>query len=318
MRLSSSMVSDRLLSDLQRSYTRMAATQQQISTGRRVNAPSDDPLAAATESLRTSDLEGIKRSQDSVNSASSWLSATETGLSSVGDVLARARELALQGANAATDPASRALIAGEIDQLAKSAKDALNTKFGDAYIFSGTASDAPPYAAATGDAYQGDANAVIREAGPGATLQVNPPFVPVGASPAGATAALTAGSILGSGSGASDGRVLDVLTALSAHLRGGTAADLAALGSTDLQGLAANQAAISDARAAVGATMNRADAATSRLTQLEDLTNQGIDDLTGVDLAKAITDFTAQQSAYQAALKVGSQIIQPSLVDFLR
>ena len=64
--------------------------------------------------------------------------------------------------------------------------------------------------------------------------------------------------------------------------------------------------------------MNRADAAKGRLEDLEDLTNQGLDDLTGVDLAKAITDFTAQQSAYQAALKVGSQIIQPSLVDFLR
>ena len=64
--------------------------------------------------------------------------------------------------------------------------------------------------------------------------------------------------------------------------------------------------------------MNRADAAQLRLDDLEDLTNQGIDDLTGVDLAKAITDFTAQQSAYQAALKVGAQIIQPSLVDFLR
>jgi flagellar hook-associated protein 3 FlgL len=64
--------------------------------------------------------------------------------------------------------------------------------------------------------------------------------------------------------------------------------------------------------------MNRADAAGSRLSDLQDLTDKGIDDLTGVDLAKAITDFTSQQSAYQAALKVGSQIIQPSLVDFLR
>jgi flagellar hook-associated protein 3 FlgL len=64
--------------------------------------------------------------------------------------------------------------------------------------------------------------------------------------------------------------------------------------------------------------MNRADAAQGRLQDLEDLTNKGLDDLTGVDLAQAITDFTAQQSAYQAALKVGSQIIQPSLVDFLR
>jgi flagellar hook-associated protein 3 FlgL len=306
---------DRLLADLQRSYARMAATQESISTGRRVNRPSDDPVAAGTERLRTSDLEGIKRSQDSVASATSWLTASETALSSINDALARARELALQGANGSVDQAGRNLIANEIDQLARSAKDAVNVKFGDAYIFSGTRSDVPPYSAATGDTYQGDGNAVIREAGTSATLQANPAFVPVGASPAGTTSPLTGLSVLGGGQAAADGRVLDALETLAANLRAG---NVAAVQTTDLQRLDANQKALSDARSAVGAMLNRASAATSRLEDLEDLTSQGIDDLTGVDLARALTDFTAQQSAYQAALKVGAQIIQPSLVDFLR
>lgn len=311
MRLSSSTMGDRLLADLQRAYGRMATTQEQISTGRRVNRPSDDPVAAGTERLRTSDVEGIKRSQDSVNTATSWLNASESALSSINDVVARARELAVQGANGATDQNGRNLIAGEIDQLIKSAKDALNVKVGDGYIFSGTRSDVPPYAAATGDAYQGDANAVIREAGSAATLQANPSFVPIGAS---ASEPLTGQSVLGGGQAAGDGRVLDTLETLAANLRAG---NVAAVGTTDLQRLDANQQALGDARAAVGGMLNRAQAATSRLQDLQDLTNQGIDDLTGVDLAKAITDFTSQQSAYQAALKVGAQIIQPSLVDFL-
>jgi flagellar hook-associated protein 3 FlgL len=318
LRLSNSTMGDRLLLDLQRSYGRMATTQEQISTGRRVNRPSDDPVAAGTERLRTADLEGIKRSQDSVDAANSWLGGTEKGLSSLQDLLSRARELTVKGANGATDANSRSLIADEIDQLVKAAKDTVNVKLGDAYIFSGTASDKAPYTAATGDAYQGDANAVVREAGPTASLQVNPAFVPVNSTPAGSTEALTAQSLLGGGTTAGDARLLDTLETLSAHLRGGTPADLAALSSTDLQRLDANQAALSRAVGAVGAMMNRADAATARLGDLEDLTSKGIDDLTGVDLAKALTDFTSQQSAYQAALKVGAQIIQPSLVDFLR
>jgi flagellar hook-associated protein 3 FlgL len=278
----------------------MATTQEQISTGRRVNRPSDDPLAAGQERLRTADLEGIKRSQDSVASASSWLSASESALSSVNDIVARARDLTVQGANGSLDQKSRDAIAAEIDQLTKSAKDAMNVKFGDAYLFSGTKSNLPPY------------TAVIREAGTGATLQVNAPFTPVGG--AGAQA-LTGQSVLGGGNTAADGRVLDVLETVAAHLRAG---NVTALQTTDLRALDANQQALSGARAAVGTTLNRADAATKRLQDLEDLTSKGIDDLTGVDLAKALTDFTAQQSAYQAALKVGSQIIQPSLVDFLR
>ena len=315
MRISNNMMSDRLLSNLQRSYSRMATTQEQITTGRRVNRPSDDPIAAAAERLREGDLEGIRRSQDSVDAASGWMSAAEGGLSSLQDIISRARELALQGANASTDQNGRNSIAGELDQLVQAAKDAVNAKYGDAYIFSGTMSDRPPYTAATGDAYQGDTNAVTREAGPAATLQVNPPFVPIGATPAGTTQALTGLSILGGGSGASDGRILDTIETLAANLRAG---NTAAVGTTDLQRLDANQNALSDARGAIGAMLNRATAAKGRLEDLEDLTTKGIDDLTGVDLAKAVTDFTAQQSAYQAALKVGAQIIQPSLVDFLR
>jgi len=303
---------DRLISDLTHAYTRMATTQQQISTGRRVNQPSDDPLAAGQERLRTSDLAGIQASQASVATATSWLTASETGLSSINDVLARARELALQGANGSTDQNGRNSIATEIDQLIKSTKDAMNTKFGDAYVFSGTASDVAPYSAATGDAYQGDTNAVIREAGTAATLQANPSFVPAGGSTAQPLSALT---VLGGGTAAGDGRVLDTLETLAANLRSG---NLSALQTTDLQRLDANQQAVNSARASVGAMLNRATAATSRLEDLEDLTKNGIDDLTGVDLAKALTDFTAQQSAYQAALKVGAQVIQPSLLDFLR
>ncbi len=145
-------------------------------------------------------------------------------------------------------------------------------------------------------------------------LQTNPSFVPVGG---GAAVPLTAGAILGNGSASGDGRVLDALTQLSAHLRGGTTADLQAIQSTDLQAIKANQTAVSSAVSAIGAMSNRATAAASRLEDLEATAKQNIDDLTGVDMAKAITDYSAQSAAYQASLKVGAQIIQPSLLQFL-
>jgi flagellar hook-associated protein 3 FlgL len=318
MRLTNNMLASRVISDLQSRSRQMAATQEQISSGRRVNRPSDDPTAAAIERRRTSDLEGIVRSQDSVAASQSWLDATESGLSRLTGILGHASELAIQGANGTLSPANRNSIADEIDQLAKAAKDAVNVKFGDAYIFSGTKSDVPPYTAATGDAYQGDAGAVVREAGAGVSLQLNGPFVPLNGTPAGATAPLTADTVLGTGTAGADGRVLATLEALAAHLRGGTPADMTALQTTDLKAIKANETAVTSARAMVGATRNRADAAMSRLQDLEDTTKNTIDDLTGIDLAKALTDFTAQQTAYQASLKVGAQIIQPSLLDFIR
>ncbi len=111
--------------------------------------------------------------------------------------------------------------------------------------------------------------------------------------------------------------MLDALTQLSAHLRGGTLADLQAIQSTDLQAIKTNQTAVSSAISAIGAMSNRATAAADRLVDLEDTAKQGIDDLVGVDTVQALTDFSAQSAAYQASLKVGAQIIQPSLLQFL-
>src|SRR3954452_19002368 len=313
MRVTNNMVSHRVLADLQSRYAQMATTQLQISTGRRVNQPSDDPTAAAQERLRLSELSGIKASQSSVQGSQSWLSQTEAGLGQARDALSRDNELALTGANGTMSQDNRNAIAGEIEQLINAAKDAMNAKVGGDYVFSGTKSDTAPYSAATGDPYQGDTGAVLRDGGAGVTLQNNPPFVAL----SGATEPLTAQSVLGNGSASGDGRVLDTLTQLAAHLRGGTPADLQAIQTTGLQALKANQTALSTAISALGAMSNRATAAASRLDDLEDNATTNLDDLTGVDMAKAITDFTTQSAAYQASLKVGAQIIQPSLVQFL-
>jgi flagellar hook-associated protein 3 FlgL len=312
-RVTNNMVSDRVLYDLQARYQSLANTQTQISTGRSVNAPSDNPLAAAQERLRQSELDGVKTSQDNVAGVQTRLTAMESSMESIRSVLSRANELAVKGASGSNSQADRNAIADELDQLIKSAKDSVNAKVDGEYVFSGTKTDTAPYSTATGDTYQGDGNAIVRDGGVGVQLQTNPSFVNTD----GTSTPLTPQAILGSGSAAGDGKVLDALTQLSAHLRGGSAADLQAIGTTDLKAIQANQTAISSAVSAIGAMANRATAAASRLDDLEDGAKQKIDDLTGVDLAKAITDYTTQSAAYEASLKVGAQIIQPSLLQFL-
>jgi flagellar hook-associated protein 3 FlgL len=315
MRITNNMVSDRVLTDLQARYRALATSQTEITTGRRVNQPSDDPVAAAQERLRQSELSGIQSSQTTVTGVQARLASVESSLENMRSVLSRANELALEGANGSMSQVNRNAIAAEIDQLVKSVKDSANTKVDGDYVFSGTKSDTPPYSDATGDTYQGDGGAVLRDGGTGVTLQNNPSFVAIGGG--GISTPLTAEAVLGNGSASGDGKVLDALTQLSAHLRGGTTADLDAIGTTDLRALKANQDAISSAVSAVGAMTNRATAAASRLDDLEDGAKTKIDDLTGVDLAKALTEYQTQSAAYQASLKVGAQIIQPSLLQFL-
>src|SRR3954447_10639113 len=115
MRITNNMVSDRVIADLQSRYAQMANTQLQISTGRRVNQPSDDPVAAAQERLRLSELDGITSSQATVAGTQTWLSQTEAGLGQVRDALSRANELALTGANGTMSQDNRNAIAAEIE-----------------------------------------------------------------------------------------------------------------------------------------------------------------------------------------------------------
>lgn len=313
MRITNNMVSARVISDLQTQYAQMANTQLQVSTGRRVNNPSEDPTAYSQERMQNSALAGIQASQTSVNSAQTWLNQSESSLDDLNSIIARAKDLATAAANGSQSATDRAAAAAEMDQLIKAAKDAMNAKVGNDYIFSGTKTDTAPYGTATGDAYQGDSTAVVRSGGTGVTLQANPSFTDA----SGTSTALTGAALLGNGSASGDGKILDVLTQIGAHLRGGTAADNAALGSTDLTALETNRVAVVSATQAIGAMGNRATAALQRLQDMEDNTKNSISDLTGVDYAQALSDYSTQSAAYQAALKVGAQIIQPSLLQFL-
>ncbi|MEA2450084.1 MAG: flagellar hook-associated protein 3 FlgL, partial [Thermoleophilaceae bacterium] len=214
----------------------------------------------------------------------------------------RARYLAIQGASDSAGQAARNAAAAEIDQLIESVKQEANASYGGRYVFSGTATDTPPYTVAGADTYAGDTAAVAREIGPGVSVQVN----------------VIGQSLLGDGQAAADGKLLNVLRDLSDHLKSGTVANMNTLRTADIKALDTNLDAISQSRATVGATTNRLESADSRLQQVEESLTKLLSDVEDADMAKTYTDFSMQQSVYQSALRAGSNIVQQSLLDFLR
>jgi flagellar hook-associated protein 3 FlgL len=124
--------------------------------------------------------------------------------------------------------------------------------------------------------------------------------------------------VLGSGQGAADGKLLNVLRDISQHLKSGTTVDANTLRTTDLKGLDTSLDTINTVRATVGATTNRLASADGRLQQVEESTTKLLSDVEDADMAKTYTDFSMQQSVYQSALRAGSNIVQQSLLDFLR
>src|SRR5918997_3149127 len=98
-RITESMTGRRLLADLNASTTSVAKYQRQISSGRRIEKPSDDPLATHTAMRLRSALQGVEIDQRSIGDAKGWLDTTEAALNSITEVVQRANELALQGSN---------------------------------------------------------------------------------------------------------------------------------------------------------------------------------------------------------------------------
>ena len=91
---------------------------------------------------------------------------------------------------------------------------------------------------------------------------------------------------------------------------------------TDLDALLADldghMSAFSAERSDLGARYNRLELLESRIQYQEDLAAKAMSDNEDIDLEKIITDYSNQKAVHEAALTVGSNLIQRSLVDFLR
>ncbi len=298
MRITTGMLQRSILADLNRSTERLSHTQAKLSSGKELTRPSDDPAAVGKALLLRENVAGTQQHQRNVRDARGWTDATEAALSSMTDVVHRAKVLVVQGAGDSSSPQSRATVAKEIDQLIGSLKEQANTAYGGRHLFSGTATKTPPYGTAT-DAYQGNPDRIAREIGPGVSLTIN----------------TTADEVLGSGQGAADDKLLDTLADIRDHLLSG---DTASLQGTDMTRLDAAVDTLLDLRAANGAVGNRLESAEGRLAAVEELATKSLSETEDADMAKTVIDLSTQTSAYQAALRAGANIVQSSLMDFLR
>jgi flagellar hook-associated protein 3 FlgL len=303
-RITNLMISRSVLADLNDVSTRLSKTQQKMSSGKEITRPSDDPYGTSRALTLRSDLDGTQQYQRNIGEATAWQNITDAALSKINDAVQRARELTIGAATDSAGQAARNAAAQEIDQLIETIKGEANASYGGAYVFSGTAIATKPYQTGTPitDTYAGNGANVAREIGPGVSVNVN----------------VIGQSVLGDGQAAGDNKLLDVLRDITDDLRGGTVANGNNLRGTDLQRLDANLATLTQTRATVGATTNRLEAADARLQEVEETTTKLLSNVEDADMAQTFIDFSMQQNVYQSALRAGSNIIQQSLLDFLR
>ncbi len=223
-RVTSAMVSGTTLTDINASLSAMQRSESELASGKSIQEPSDNPYGASRAIELQSSIKGLDSYAAAAQDGISWTQTASSALSNVNEVGQRVRELLVQAANGVNSSVDREAIAEEVDQLTETVKNDANTQYAGQYVFSGTLTSTAPYQSGAGDEYEGNGEAITRSIGPGASLKINTDI----------------STVLGSGQGAGDGKLLDTLRTISQNLRSGTPAALEAIGGEDMKNLSAN------------------------------------------------------------------------------
>jgi flagellar hook-associated protein 3 FlgL len=285
------------LSDLQGNYRSLADSQRQVSTGKRILTPSDDPVGVSIGLGLRRDMSATDTWSRNIDDSLTWLNTTDSALGQALEIVQRARELAVQGGNGTLSDASRQLIASEVASLGSQFVEVGNSSLGGRFIFGGTATDTQPFDPSTATATAPvNTGLVNREVSPGAVMSVNITADRLQTPPAGAPDIFTT--------------IQDLSVALQTN---DTAGISAALDRLDL-----HQDNISALRGEGAAKINRLELTQSRFQAQTIAMGDQRSKIEDVDMAEAITNLTMRESVYNAALATGARVIQPTLVDFLR
>ncbi|MEW6417038.1 MAG: flagellar hook-associated protein FlgL [Nitrospirota bacterium] len=174
MRITSFMIFNQLTRSLQRNLEEMSGLYNQVSSGKKINKPSDNVIGlmrAMDYKLSINDNAQYKRN---IGEAEAHQDFTEKIMSSVSDALIRAKELALQGVTGTESAESRAAAAEEVTQIRDHLLNMANSKFRDRYIFSGFKTNIQSFNAATFD-YQGSSGIINTIVDKGASMPINIP-----------------------------------------------------------------------------------------------------------------------------------------------
>jgi flagellar hook-associated protein 3 FlgL len=297
-RMTQKMMSDRALLGMQTGLDRLAKVQEQLTTGRIINRPSDDPTAATSAMRLRSSVAEQNQYARNANDAVAWLNQIDATFSSMTGPVRRARDIAVQGANdGAMGPQARAALATEVDQIREGLISTANTTYLGRPVFGGITNGDVAYAADgtwVGIPGVGTPGGVVRAVGDGVKIRVDVE---------GPTAF-----------GPDTDSLFSHLADLSTALKAGDPAGMA----TAIDKLSADSARITDTQASIGARTVRVEQAQQAAGDAELSLKSSLSEIENTDLAKATVDLQLQEVAYQAALAATARVIQPSLLDFLR
>lgn len=171
MRVVPAMIANDMLNNLSQSYQYIQKVGNELSSGKQLNQPSDNPAGVANAIDLKAAIDANTQYQSSSQTATNWMQATTAALQQLTDVVSRARQLAVQASNDTNTAGDRAQIASEVQQLTQQVVQVGNSTYAGNYIFAGTDVQTPPFNANGG--YTGNIGAVNHTIAPNYVMKAN-------------------------------------------------------------------------------------------------------------------------------------------------
>jgi|ERR1035441_6698750 flagellar hook-associated protein 3 FlgL len=295
MRVTTNLV-DNILADLQQSQLSLNTALQQVSTGKSVTVPSDNPTASAAMVQNTIETGEVDQYTQNISSVLTTMQTASSTLNSVVTSLTQAVSLGTEGANGTNSSANLQAIATQVQGILTNVISDANTTVSGNYLFAGT-SNTSPYTAnsssSTGYTYNGNSNTNSVAVGDNLNVQVNLPGNQIFSDPS--------------------NDVLGTLNGLVTALKSGNSASIASA-----------TTAVTSAISYIGQQQVFYSNAQSQLTSQESTLKQDTVTLTsqatslvGVDLATAATNLTEAETANSAAMAAAAKVLPNTLLNYL-
>lgn len=344
MRVTSQMLSNNFMRDVNTNLENMSKLQTQMTTGKEIQKPSDDPTKVARVLQLNSDISANTQYSSNIEDATNWLDTTDTALGQAGDALQRIRELLVSSGDAAYGTDEKKAIKNEINQKISELSQIMNTNYDGKYIFGGTRSSTKPVDTQTDPTTGNTTLSYYRRDGqpidvssPPATVQDTNEYSMIKAS---LSVEISQGVSLNysvsaddinrfkTSSGGSVG-LIDVpassgtpSTAATTGLLTRITNDLDANNTSNLTGQDLSD--ISDAitnvlrlRSEVGAKSNRMTDAKSKNQDENDNMTALLSKTEDIDITQKTMEYATMQTVYTASLQTSSKVLQKTLLDYL-
>ncbi len=305
IRITSNMVSNQTLSNLNKNRNTMSDLSMQSSTGRKINKASDDPVGTTYALRYRAELSATDQYKSNTDAAQSWLDYSDTVMGQSTDIMKRVKELVIQAGTGTTDSSGLEAIKDELNELKSQMADIGNSQLTGRYIFNGEKFDERPYDTSASATSLGD---VVTDTGKvtyGVSEQIS-----IGVS--------TSGNEF-FGSKTDNDNAFKIFDRLTSAIDGAIAAkdgNYSAI-SGELGNIESRMSTMGAARAEVGAKTNRVELINSRLGDREMNVTDLQSKVEDADISEVMIKATTAQTIYQAALQTSAATMKLSLVNFL-